>query len=273
MAVTTNPSITGIAAPQSSVAITGGTINGTTIGATTASTIVSTTLTATGAVSLSPANLNVVISPTGTGRVTINPATAGTLDNVAIGGGTASTGAFTSLSASGTSTLSVTNISSLTSIARDGNSTQIMLAVRNTDATASGAGQTRIDFGNNAGASAGTIALSASTHATKPGWFEIINQANSPLVFGANGNSTMTVAGSGAVAILNATVPPAGGTAGIGLLMSSTTNLGIFFGSGAPTLAAAQGSLYIRTDGSSVATRMYINTNGSTTWTNVTTLA
>ena len=48
---------------------------------------------------------------------------------------------------------------------------------------------------------------------------------------------------------------------------------GIFIGSGAPTVTAAQGSLYIRTDGSSTSTRLYINTTGSTTWTNVTTAA
>jgi hypothetical protein len=67
------------------------------------------------------------------------------------------------------------------------------------------------------------------------------------------------------------TAPPAGGTAGIGLRMSSTANFGVFFGSGVPTLSAAQGSLYMRTDGSSTSTRMYVNTNGSTGWTNVTT--
>lgn len=69
------------------------------------------------------------------------------------------------------------------------------------------------------------------------------------------------------------TAVPAGGTAGSGVKFSSTSNLGIFFGSGAPTLAAAQGSVYVRTDGSSTSTRLYINTNGSTTWTNVTTAA
>jgi hypothetical protein len=71
----------------------------------------------------------------------------------------------------------------------------------------------------------------------------------------------------------NGTAIPSGGTTGTGIKMSSTSNLGIFFGSGAPTLSAAQGSIYMRTDGSSTSTRMYINTNGSTTWTNVTTAA
>lgn len=66
---------------------------------------------------------------------------------------------------------------------------------------------------------------------------------------------------------------PAGGTAGLGLLVSSTANFGVFFGSGAPSLAAAKGSLYLRSDGSGTTDRAYINTNGSTTWTALTTVA
>jgi len=49
--------------------------------------------------------------------------------------------------------------------------------------------------------------------------------------------------------------------------------VGIYVGSGAPTITAAQGSMYFRTDGSSTSTRLYINTTGSTTWTAVTTAA
>jgi len=44
-------------------------------------------------------------------------------------------------------------------------------------------------------------------------------------------------------------------------------------GTGAPTYSAPKGSLYSRIDGSSTSTRIYVNTNGSTTWTNVTTAA
>jgi hypothetical protein len=64
---------------------------------------------------------------------------------------------------------------------------------------------------------------------------------------------------------------PAGGAQGAGLSFSATAYFGVFFGSGAPTLSAAQGSLYLRSDGSSTSTRLYVNTNGATTWTNVTT--
>jgi hypothetical protein len=90
-------------------------------------------------------------------------------------------------------------------------------------------------------------------------------------------SSSFRVAGAGALfsngaaTFLQATAVPAGGTAGAGIMMSSVANLGVFFGSGAPTLSAAQGSLYLRTDGSTTSTRMYVNTNGSTSWTAVTT--
>jgi len=78
-----------------------------------------------------------------------------------------------------------------------------------------------------------------------------------------------SIAGNGnAIHLASGTSPPAGGTVGTGYLMSSTANLGVFFGSGVPTLSAAQGSLYLRTDGSSTSTRLYVNTNGSTGWTN-----
>lgn len=112
-----------------SVAITGGAIDGTTIGATTAVAITGSVITANtrfasenyyalsilggnlrtsggtsllnwdgggsrvitinGGLSASPANKNITFSPSGTGTVTINPATTGAVDNVVIGGATA----------------------------------------------------------------------------------------------------------------------------------------------------------------------------------------
>jgi hypothetical protein len=77
----------------------------------------------------------------------------------------------------------------------------------------------------------------------------------------------------GVVGAFRTTAIPAGGTAGTGLLVSSATNFGVFFGSGAPTLAAAKGSLYLRSDGTTTNDRAYINTDGATTWTALTTAA
>lgn len=75
---------------------------------------------------------------------------------------------------------------------------------------------------------------------------------------------------AGDLTIYGGTAIPAGGTAGSGYKFSSTSNFGIFFGSGAPTLSAAKGSLYTRSDGSSTTTRTYVNTDGGTTWTYLT---
>lgn len=72
---------------------------------------------------------------------------------------------------------------------------------------------------------------------------------------------------------MSGTAIPAGGTAGAGLKLSSTANFGTFFGSGAPSLAAAKGSLYLRSDGSGVNDRAYVNTDGNTTWTALVTVA
>jgi hypothetical protein len=55
-----------------------------------------------GGLNANPSNKNISIAPTGTGSVTINPATAGTMNNMAIGGTTAAAGSFTDLSVTGT---------------------------------------------------------------------------------------------------------------------------------------------------------------------------
>jgi hypothetical protein len=112
-----------------SVAVTGGAIDGTTVGATTAAAVTGTIVTAStkfsgsnydasgsgggalrtsggsnclqwgggggvnltldGAFNMNPANATISIAPTGTGTLTVNPATAGTINNMVIGGATA----------------------------------------------------------------------------------------------------------------------------------------------------------------------------------------
>lgn len=73
-------------------------------------------------------------------------------------------------------------------------------------------------------------------------------------------------------ALMNNAIP-AGGLADVGLKMSATSHFGIFFGSSTPTLSAAKGSLYLRSDGTTTNNRMYVNTDGGTTWTAVVTVA
>ena len=83
--------------------------------------------------------------------------------------------------------------------------------------------------------------------------------------------SGASISATGNITADSATAPAAGGM--LAFQASSTAGLGIYVGSGAPTISAAQGSLYLRTDGSSTSTRAYINTDGATTWTAITTAA
>lgn len=91
---------------------------------------------------------------------------------------------------------------------------------------------------------------------------------NGNVQFYVGGNNTFNVESTSPHAR-----PDSGTIAGGALAISigNTSQIGIYFGSGAPTISAPKGSLYLRTDGSSTSTRMYVNTDASTTWTNVTT--
>ena len=53
--------------------------------------------------------------------------------------------------------------------------------------------------------------------------------------------------------------------------MMNSIGTGFQSGSGAPAYTAPQGSLHIRTDGSSTSTRIYINLGGTSAWTSITT--
>ena len=81
-----------------------------------------------------------------------------------------------------------------------------------------------------------------------------------------------TVSATGNITADSATGLVAGGASAF-IATNVAAGMGIYVGSGAPTVAAAKGSLYLRSDGSGTGDRAYINTNGSTTWTALTTAA
>jgi hypothetical protein len=89
--------------------------------------------------------------------------------------------------------------------------------------------------------------------------------------FGA-ATSVTTLAATSTVTARSASGLTAGGVAAF-IGTNVAAGMGIYMGSGAPTVAAAKGSLYLRSDGSGTGDRAYINTNGSTTWTALTTAA
>lgn len=86
---------------------------------------------------------------------------------------------------------------------------------------------------------------------------------------GFEGSMTGTTAAvTGTVTALSGSAVTAGGASAF-LATTESGGLGIYVGSGAPTVTAAQGSIYIRTDGSTTSTRLYVR--GSSSWIAVTT--
>lgn len=119
-------------------------------------------------------------------------------------------------------------------------------------------------------AAAGGVAVSAISSGT-----------NESMKIDAKGTGTLTLQ---SVASGNVIIGPTGklvmaGTLTAGGLLTNAIQVAtsgplIYSGSGAPSISAAvQGSIYLRTDGSSTSTRLYVATNTSGTWTNVTTAA
>ena len=89
--------------------------------------------------------------------------------------------------------------------------------------------------------------------------------------FGAATQVT-SLAATGNVTADSASALVAGGASAF-IATNTAAGMGIYVGSGVPTVAAAKGSLYLRSDGTTTNDRAYINTNGSTTWTALTTAA
>lgn len=104
-----------------------------------------------------------------------------------------------------------------------------------------------------------------------------LNTKENVSIAGTLASGAQTITGdntaTGAVKAYSATAVPAAGAGNVGITFSSTANLGLFCGTGAPTVSAAKGSLYVRTDATTTTTRLYINTDGGTTWTTFTTAA
>lgn len=77
-------------------------------------------------------------------------------------------------------------------------------------------------------------------------------------------STSVVVSGLGAFAANSAI--PSGGSTTMGVTISSAANLGFFVGTGVPTLVAGTGSIYVRTNPVSAITRLYINTDGGSTY-------
>jgi hypothetical protein len=85
--------------------------------------------------------------------------------------------------------------------------------------------------------------------------------------------ATGAVALPGQLTTLSATVVGAGANTQAFIKASSTANLGIYYGTGVPGFSAAKGSIYSCTNATTTTTRLYVNTDGATTWATLTTSA
>lgn len=136
------------------------------------------------------------------------------------------------------------------------------------------------NFGNDLTVQIAYVQANSSANATVGGAnsfnFVAVSDANMDFYTNTSSNRRMRInstrmATTASILAHDGTAIPAGGTAGAGLFMSSTSNFGIMFGSGAPNKAAAKGTLYLRSDGTTTNDRLYVNTDGSTAWTSITT--
>lgn len=131
------------------------------------------------------------------------------------------------------------------------------------------------DIGASAGGStslsgyAGTLHSTGSSSTGAVGFFRTDSATEYLQIM--RGGGTTTLETDLALFAKVETATPAGGV--LAYRMGTTAAFGIYYGSGAPSVSAAKGSLYLRSDGSGTTDRAYINTDGSTTWTAITTSA
>lgn len=119
-----------------------------------------------------------------------------------------------------------------------------------------------------------TSAGKALVSGTQTGTGTVVVVQNTPTlttpVIGAATGTSLTV--TGALASRSATATPAAASA-VPMVVGGSALVGVYFGSGNPNtaLTAPQGSLFLSTDGNTTATRLFINSNGTTGWVAITT--
>lgn len=121
--------------------------------------------------------------------------------------------------------------------------------------------------------SAGTIQVNITHTASANRYITLTGSNGGNPTIGTSAGSlgiSTSVLCTGTLTAQSSSGVPAGG--GAGFLMG-TTAVGMYWGSGVPAATAAKGSIYLRTDGSATNNRAYINTDGGTTWTALTTAA
>lgn len=160
------------------------------------------------------------------------------------------------------------------------NGTTLGFGAANLATTAAMTGQLQLANGGIATSSLGTahgVVIANGTNALHSAWTATVGY-----LFASQGSTTdpiwannIQISSAGPVQFIPAGVNgayPGGGNATCVLAFGTNTALGIYFGPGAPTIAAATGSLYLRTDRSGVTFDIFwINIDGHTAWEFITT--
>lgn len=217
-----------------------------------------------------PVTINGNLTVTGTTNIAgVSLTDLTTTGNTTLGNAVSDT-----LAVNGATTITTTSANGLT-VGRQGATDPVLKVVASTSSVATGISIT-------GAAAAGGVAVAAISSGT-----------NENLTLDAKGSGTINIGGTstGAITLSRATTInasgtvngplgaakgealPAGGNANASITATSTASFGIYFGSGAPSVSAAKGSLYLRSDGSGVGDRAYIATDGAGTWTAITTVA
>lgn len=268
--VTTNPGVTGVSASQSSVAITGGTINGTPIGATTPSSGAFTTLSATTALPVASGGTGVTTS-TGTGNVVLSTSptfVTPILGTPASGVATNLTGTAVSLTAGTAINQSGGTVSATTGvfsgnvgiIAAPSVTTGQLLTASVNDA----ANDTTIGVGNTNASTTRIAAFRMSTGASGTLWQ--IFARNGALFIGRNSVSDdVSVGGTGGFQIGS----PTGADKGVGTLNQAGAtylNGALLYSATAPTISSGFGtSPSIASSNGSATFRVNVGTGGTAT--------
>lgn len=115
------------------------------------------------------------------------------------------------------------------------------------------------------------IRMWGQTAGGTPGNIDIVTGTSGTFAVFTTGAVALSINPAGLTTLLASVATTAGGST-TGIKLGASAVCGVFFGSGAPSISAPKGALYLRTDGTTVNDRAYINSNGSTTWTAITTV-
>lgn len=201
-----------------------------------------------------------VVTSSGTNEaLTINAKGSGT-----IGIGTVSTGAITLGAATGvTGALTITSTSaSGLAVGANGATNPVLKVNANTASVATGLHIT-------GAAAAGGLAVAVISSGTNES-LTVDAKGSGTITIGGTSTGNVNLGGGGGRVVLPGTLT-AGGLLTCALQVATSGPL-IYSGSGAPSISAAvKGSLYMRTDGSSTSTRVYVATDTAGGWAAITT--